>query len=311
VSDPTISVVLCTHNRAAYLRTALRSLVEQSTPSGGFEVLVVDNASTDDTPAVAREFADVLALRYVPEPELGLCHARNTGWRAAGGRIVAYLDDDAVASPGWVTAIAAAFAREPDAGIVGGRVLPLWGAPPPPWLSAETARALTIVDWPDGPKRIGDIHREWLAGANVAIPRAVLVEIGGFDPRLDRIGDALLSNGDILLQQEIVARGHAAVYDPAMCVHHAVPRARLTQAWFRRRHYWQGVSDVFMQDIQQSIPARERVRRAARTAWKLARSRHALRALLLPAEDPMTFTSKCWAWNEVGRVSALLRPARR
>jgi glycosyltransferase involved in cell wall biosynthesis len=305
-----VSVVLCTLDRADYLRRALQSLAEQTLARDRFEVVVVDNGSTDDTPAVAQSFADVLALRFVREPTLGLCHARNTGWRHAAGAVVAYFDDDAVATPEWLRAVVDAFARHPDAGIVGGPIVPIWEAPPPRWLSEKPARALTIVDWPGGPKRIPDISAEWLAGANLAVPRAVLEEVGGFDPRLDRIGSALLSNGDILLQRQIVARGYAAFYEPAMAIRHAVPRSRLTKAWFRRRYYWQGISDVIMQDIQRTIDAPPDRRRAVDTMLQLLRSPQSLRALLLPTDDPARFADKCWAWIEVGRVAALLGAVR-
>ena len=310
MTEPVVSVVVCTRNRAGYLRTLLESLGGQSIPDAPFEVLVVDNGSTDDTPAVVRAFADALPLRSVSEPTPGLQHARNAGWQAARGRIVAYLDDDAVAQPGWLAAAHAAFVREPRAGIVGGRILPIWEAPRPVWLSEMSARALTIVDWPGGPKRVADVRREWFAGANMAMPRAVLAEVGGFHPALDRMGDNMLSNGDIHVQYKIVARGYAAVYEPAMAVRHAVTPERLTKAWFRRRYFWQGISDVVMNQVDDRPSSAECVRAAARHALELLRSPARLRALLLPTDDAERFTEKCMAQVELGRIAGLLRAAR-
>jgi len=308
---PAVSVVVCTLDRAAYLRAALDSLVGQALPGDSWEVLVVDNGPTDDSAAVARAFEGTLPLRYLVEPALGLCHARDAGWRAARGRIVAYLDDDAVAEPGWLAAVRDAFVREPRAGVVGGPVRPIWEAPPPPWLSEHAARALTIVDWPGGPKLIPDVRQEWLAGANMAAPRAVLEAVGGFHPRLDRIGRNMLSSGDVFLQQQVLARGWAVAYEPAMAVGHAVTPARLTKRWFRHRYYWQGISDAVMQQIAQAPSPAACVRDAARRAARLLRSPAQLRALLLPTDDPARFTEKCFAWIAVGQVAGLLRAARR
>ena len=102
---PLISVVICTHNRSKYLLKAIRSVLGQDYPEDRYELVVIDNASTDSTADQVRPFLDTGRLRYVLEPELGISFARNTGWREAAGRYIAYLDDDAVASPGWLSAI--------------------------------------------------------------------------------------------------------------------------------------------------------------------------------------------------------------
>ena len=112
----------------------------------------------------------------------GLCHARNAGWRAARGFYIAFLDDDTIACEGWVTSIVDAFTARPDAGAVGGRVVPLWLAPRPSWLSDRVTLALTIVDWSPVPKVLTDLRTEWLVGANMAVRIDLLWVIGGFRP---------------------------------------------------------------------------------------------------------------------------------
>jgi glycosyltransferase involved in cell wall biosynthesis len=92
-----ITVIICTRNRAKLLRDAMASVVEQGIPKSDYEIVVVDNASTDETPDVVAEFRGSAHIRYVHEEKLGLCIARNTGWRAASGRYVAFFDDDAIA----------------------------------------------------------------------------------------------------------------------------------------------------------------------------------------------------------------------
>ena len=312
MSEPRVSVVVCTHNRERYLPKALESLSNQTVPRGDFEVVLVDNRSTDRTREIAETYAEKLDLRYLYEPELGLSHARNAGWRAARAPLVAYLDDDAVASPGWLAAILEAFATvEPTPGCVGGPVTPLWEAPRPAWLSDEVLTSLTAIDWSSRPRALPDLRREWLVGANMAFPRRVLEETGGFADGLDRAGKNLLSSGDVFLQKQLAARGLPIWYAPAARVGHHVPGDRLRQPWFRRRYYWQGVSDAVMQLLEERPSPAGRLCLAARRALALVRPPATLSALLLPTDEPTRFTRKCWAWIALGHTLGLLGAARR
>jgi glycosyltransferase involved in cell wall biosynthesis len=298
-----VTVVICTRQRAASLRRTLLSIVDQARESGA-EIIVVDNASTDDTAAVVHAFASV---RYVREDHLGLCRARNRGWREAGTPVIAFLDDDAVAAPGWMAAVRGAFADgDPAVGCVGGAVLPDWEVPPPAWLSRRVALGLTIIDWPGGRRRLTDLGAEWLAGANLACRVAALEAVGGFHPGLDRRGAHLLSSGDVFLEKRMMQCGYACVYEPAMRVHHGVPAARLSHGWFRRRYFWQGVSDAVMDVIEHSP---SRARRALDTAASSARllTRPArLATLFRDTRDAAEFEQQCWTWIAVGRVAGLL-----
>lgn len=309
-ADPLVSVVICTHNRATALADALDSLVSQE-GAPPFEVLLIDNGSTDDTRGVAERFSGPLPLRYLFEPALGLCRARNTGWQNAGGRYVAYLDDDAVASPGWLAAIPEGFSLLPRAGVVGGRVDPIWHAARPPWLSDAVAMSLTIVDWSPAPKRLDDLNAEWLAGANMAVRHDVLRSVGGFHPELDRVGTRLLSSGDVFLQKQVQALGFDCGYVPAMAVGHVVPASRLEQRWFRKRYYWQGVSDAVMELVDRRLGPGRRLARALGAIAALARSPRAVGALLTTTGDPDRFTRQCFTLIEVGRAAGLLGAARR
>ena len=125
-----VSVVICTYNRCDLLPPALESVVEQSAAGVGYEVIVVDNNSTDGTRRVVEAMIARRGhanLRYVFEGEQGLSHARNAGVRAARARVVAFTDDDVRAAPDWVASIKRAFDEHPEAAYVGGKVLPLWG----------------------------------------------------------------------------------------------------------------------------------------------------------------------------------------
>src|SRR6185369_13493761 len=142
-----------------------------------------DNGSTDQTRSVAAEFQE--RVRYLHEVCIGLCIARNAGWRAAKGRYIAFFDDDAVATAGWLVAVADGFAAAPPSiGVIGGPVRPIWEKAQPAWLADELVCSLTVIDWGKSDKLIDDLSREWLVGANMAIPKAALEEVGGFHPWL-------------------------------------------------------------------------------------------------------------------------------
>jgi glucosyl-dolichyl phosphate glucuronosyltransferase len=306
---PLISVIICTRNRALLLRKAISSVVSQDFPKTDYDVVIVDNGSTDQTPEIVQEFHDRARIRYIYEERIGLCIARNTGWRAAEGRYVAFLDDDAIACPGWLDAIRVAF-EDAILGVVGGRVTPIWERKPPSWLATEIAGSLTIIDWGPVDKNIKDIRREWLVGANMALPKAILIEIGGFHPWLDRVGTNLLSSGDVFLQKEIIRRGFCCRYVPRIAVEHLVPASRLDQRWFLRRFFWQGVSDAVMYLIENSPSPRERLRFAAYRSMTLTRSWRRLTALPLRTEQPEAFKDKCFVLIDLGFILGMLGLAR-
>ena len=240
---PRISAVICTHNRSDLLALALESLCHQSLPMEDYEVLVIDNASTDDTEAVARSFCDRrVHFTYVSEPLLGLSKARNRSLREARGHYVAYLDDDAVAEPEWLEAILAAFREaEPEPSCVGGKTLPNWQAPRPRWLHDVHMEALSIIDWSDEAFFVEPPR--FLVGANIAFDRALALELGGFNEDLGRFGKALRSGEETDLINRIRATGRLIYYTPKAVVSHLVSRTRLTKAWHFERAKWQGISD--------------------------------------------------------------------
>jgi glycosyltransferase involved in cell wall biosynthesis len=302
-----ISAVICTHNRSGYLRKALQSLARQTLPTESHEIVVVDNGSTDATRDVCAEFSDVKNLRYIYEPTIGLSHARNTGWRSARGRYVAYLDDDAVACPVWLERIVEVFETvRPRPGCVGGKVEPIWEAPRPAWLSDRIKSALTIADWSDHPHALTDLGKEWLVGANIAFPVEVLEQVGGFTPRLGRIGTHLLSGEEVLLSRQALKAGYSCFYHPEIAVRHHIPEHRLEKGWFLRRYYWQGITDASIQLIEEPLPRRARAALAASKVWELMRAPAQLLKILSVTNHPGQFTDRCLHLFTVGQIAGLL-----
>jgi glucosyl-dolichyl phosphate glucuronosyltransferase len=310
--EPLISVVICTRNRARLLSRALTSVVEQTFPRRDYEILVVDNQSTDRTHEIVKQFQEKASVRYLREDRIGLWVARNTGWRNAAGRYIAFFDDDAIASQAWLAAIREGFTSAPPmVGVIGGPVRPIWEKPRPAWLGDDIVCSLTIIDWGPSDKLIDDISREFLVGANMAVPKALLAEVGGFHPRLGRVGNKLLSNEDIFLEKEIIRRGYRCFYKPSMAIKHLVPAARMNQKWFIRRYYWQGVSDAVMHLIENKPSSVERIRLAFARAMPILGSRRRISSLLSRADRPEAFMDKCFAFTDLGFAAGLLGSARR
>jgi len=242
-----ISAIICTLNRASYLAKAMQSLVNQTYPKKYYEIIVVDNGSTDNTREVVEQFSQLATIRYIYEPIKGLSQARNTGWQAASGKYVAYLDDDAIACPRWLRKMMEAFQTiKPAPASVGGRAVPIWESERPTWLEDRMLGAYAIVDWGDRARFLKPLSREHHVGCNVAYTRQVLQECGGFNVNLGRKEKNLLSNDENLIRKYMDSNGLGIYYDPEVLVEHVVPKERLTRRFMLRRRFWQGISDVVL-----------------------------------------------------------------
>ncbi|MFC5703854.1 glycosyltransferase [Cohnella faecalis] len=234
------SVAICTHNRAADLLEALLSLVQQRFKDQ-FEVIVVDNGSTDRTAQTVLEFRQTVRfpVHYIFEERLGLSVARNRAIREAKGEYVLFLDDDAVASADWIEGIVSVFDRDPRIGCVGGKIEPAWEGEAPHWLSPENRSLYTILDYADD---IAEMRRPAIPfGANVAFRKSVFDTTAPFREDLGRVGGNLLSSEESELIERIRTR-YSVYYSPHASVLHKIPRSRISRKWLLRRIYWQGVS---------------------------------------------------------------------
>ena len=241
-----LSAVICTYNRYDLLPEAIESLLKQDVPADLFEIIVVDN-SPDQAGATrfGERYSGRSNLTYLVEPKPGLSNARNKGTAAALGRIVAFIDDDARASPSWAKELLHAHAVfDGRAGIVGGPIVPRWTDQKPAWIGEPSLSYLTVIDLGRELRELS--AGEWLAGCNISFDRVSLVAAGGFSTRLGRMGSGstLLSNEEIEASERVRAMGKLAIYTPKAVVEHVISPERLTQSWFRRRAAWQAVSDL-------------------------------------------------------------------
>jgi glycosyltransferase involved in cell wall biosynthesis len=242
MTAPGVSVVVATLNRCNYLRLCLDALARQTAASESFEVIVVDNGSTDETAEVVRGFCDQgRNVSYVREERPGLSVARNSGLRRCGAEISAFTDDDALPDPQWVERIASRYAMlGQEVVVLGGEVRPIWEAPRPDWLTNELLRPLSAgLLWSPTARLLR--NGESLMGVNIAYRKSRLLEFGGFAEQFGHVGDTLLSCEDCV-NLLMTRAGLQAYYDPSILVGHHIHASRLTRGWFRRRYFWQGVS---------------------------------------------------------------------
>lgn len=248
--NPIVSAIICTHNRAEYVRDALDSLVRQDCPSDTYETIIVDNASSDNTSAVVAGFVQQsrIPIVYVHESSLGLSFARNAGAEVAKGEILAYLDDDAVAAVNWIPNIARAFSEIPSShvGVVGGKIDLRWDCGVrPAWLPQEldgylgktkfTANIPVELPLGENPN-----------GGNLCVHKGCFDKVGGFSTRLGRQGGNLLSNDEVDFCNRARRAGYEIWYAPGVVVQHRVPLQRATRRYLLERTYWQGISNAAM-----------------------------------------------------------------
>lgn len=228
-----ITVLICTRNRAQRLRDVLASATRiQVAPSLKWELIVVDNGSSDATAQVALEFSDRLPIRLVAEETPGLSHARNRGVAEARGRYICWTDDDVLIDPEWLAAYAAAFERHPDAVVFGGRIIPVLEAPSPNWFARLADRwPLTTLlakrDFGSIPIRL-DLHSDVVPwGANFAVRADEQRRVRyhpelGVSPRQHRLGE----EAEVIHQ--IMNAGGIGWWVPEAQVQHITPTQRQT-----------------------------------------------------------------------------------
>jgi glycosyltransferase involved in cell wall biosynthesis len=247
------TITIQTYNHADGLAETLGSLAGLRCPEDtDYEILVVDNNSSDRTRAVIQEFSSVLGprLRGLFEPRQGLSHARNLALAEARGDVICFIDDDAVADPDWLAGHAEIYGADEHVVAVAGRIELQWpaGWSRPPWLSRNLESYLSGLDL--GPERMVMEYPRYPYGCNMSVRRAAAEQVGGFSTRLGRQGHGLRSNEERHFFHKIHGQGGRVIYTPGAVVHHVIPAERLSRRFFLRRAYAQGVSDaIFRREV--------------------------------------------------------------
>jgi glycosyltransferase involved in cell wall biosynthesis len=251
---PEVTVALCTRDRAALLHETLDRLTMISVPARlTWEVVVVDNGSTDATPAVIERFAARLPLRSVREPRPGVAHARNAAVAMAAGTSLLWVDDDELVSPAWLVEHLEAARAYPDVEVFGGPILPWfegWGTEAPPWLAAAMRTAPGLIgsygaqDFGATPRLLGPAEPLW--NGNLLVRTAAHRQVP-YDTDLGRRPGSRMGGEDDDLLRRLRARGAAARWVPSAWVHHVIPTARQSVGYFRRHHQGYGERAILEQ----------------------------------------------------------------
>jgi glycosyltransferase involved in cell wall biosynthesis len=296
---PPIAAIICTHNRDSYLGAAIDSVLAQDCPD--FELWVVDNASTDNTKAVVEARTSHPRLHYVYEPTLGLSVARNRGARSAKAPILAYLDDDAEASPQWLRVLLAAFQANEKLAIAGGKVTLIWpgNASPPAWMSGDLAAGLGAYDLGTQEVLITTPNLT-PRGLNYSMRRSFLEQTGGFDSHLGRVGKQLLSNEELFMTELALAQGWQVAYLPDALAAHNVAPERLKPGWFLKRSWWQGVSECYREEIA----GRTGIAQLGRGGERLLRGLY--KSLKYAGNPALRFDNLVYAYGQLGYLQAAL-----
>ncbi len=252
----TISVIVATRDRAALLEKTLEALSTQTPPGCRFEILVVDNASVDNTAQIVadvrRRFAAPLV--YLTETKPGKSEALNSAIRHARGDLLLFTDDDVLPSADWMAAYAHAF-EEARVDYAAGRILPLWEASPPWWLTPPMYGVVSIGDGGTCRRPLTGISDAVMPiGTNMAVRRHVIETVGGWNPDLGKLQNTLRTGEDHEFALKLIAGGFVGVYVPEAAVRHRVPADRLRVSYFVRWSYRNGAIEAGLEQEYPSTP---------------------------------------------------------
>lgn len=243
-----ISVILCTYNRARYVYNILKSIAENDFPRDRYEILLIDNNSTDETVGECdrfrKDYPDV-CFRYFLETQQGLSYARNCGIRNATGDLLIYVDDDARACKDFLRTYEEFFSRMPAAEGAGGPVIPEYeDCSEPDWMSHYTRQLVT------GSLDLGDKERvfprgKYPIGCNSAFRKEIFDRVGLFDVNLGRKGNSLIGAEEKDLFDKMTTQGMQFYYLPGAVLYHQISARKLTPEYFAGLTYGIGVSERY------------------------------------------------------------------
>lgn len=254
-SDPLVSIVIPTRNRAETLHDTLESIA-QDYAEQSIELLIMNNGSTDRTVQVAHEFSKKVSFNCychtIPCP--GLHVGRNLGAQLANGKLLAYLDDDVLVQKGWLAAIIERFTADRGLALLGGPCLPHWEAGPPSWVEQFRENSggggWVMPPWSlvEYSHEFGPIPGVFVFGCNYIIQKDIVLAAGGFHP--DGMPAHMLrfrGDGETGLSAWIEKSGLTIKYDPRVCILHRVPKERLSKNYVMGIYKRNGFSAAFTQ----------------------------------------------------------------
>ncbi len=240
-----VSVIICTYNREKFLKSALDSYKNQTLPSGDFEIIVVDNNSTDNTKTIMENFIEenpTLNVRYVFEENQGLSFARNRGIKEAAHEIIVFVDDDAEAENNFLENVKSHFETDENLIAAGGKVEPVFeSGKEPQWLSPFLWGLVTKIDY--GNKAKPFPKNKYPVGCNMEFRKDVFNKFGMFDTQLGRKGRVGLASEEKDIFERLKAAGAKIMYFPDISIRHHIDNYRLEKSYIIKLCYGIGISE--------------------------------------------------------------------
>lgn len=247
-----ISVIVPTLNRAVLLEKTLMSFTRQDIDSNAFEILVIDNGSSDNTREVVARFGTRFSnIRYIIETKPGLHEGRHRGLLESRGDILSYADDDIDALPSWLTAISNCF-ENPKIGLVGGKNIPDYESEPPEWLekfwvTTDQGKYNTYYSLLDFGDDIKTIDPHYVFGCNFSVRKSIVLNARGFHP--DGMPQSMIryrGDGETHVARHVEKSGYQTLYDPKASVRHCVPMSRMNMEYMTKRAFAEGITQSYI-----------------------------------------------------------------
>lgn len=230
-----ISATICSYNRARFVIKAVESIFNQDFDKNLYEVIVVDNNSTDNVIELLAAYKAAhpnYNFSYYTETNQGVAHTRTRCAKEAKGEIIAYLDDDSTAEPGWLKGMVTFFDEQPDVYSVGGKISPLFLTGIPNWFSKYFWGLVGSFDQGGQIKQLKG--ERYPCGANMAFRKAAFDKIGYFNTALGRSGKGLLATEEKDIYKRVLAAGYKVYYLPHVSVIHAVEANKFDVNYVKR-----------------------------------------------------------------------------
>lgn len=240
-----LSVIFCTYNREKYIYNALKSIVEQDFPAQDYEIVLVNNNSTDSTESICKRFQTdypAVTFRYFVEANQGLSYARNKGVKESRGNILVFVDDDATVFESYLSSIDSFFESHPEVSACGGPIVPVYEAEKPKWLSHYTEQLIGGALY-KGDRLKPFKNGKYPGGGNSAFRKEIFEKYGLFNVELGRKGTGLIGAEEKDLYDRLTRGNEVFYYLPQMGIYHYIPEKKLTKTHFRELTYSIGKSE--------------------------------------------------------------------
>jgi len=231
-----ISIIICTYNRDKYLYNCLKSIAENDFCYTKYEIVLINNNSTDNTQAECNRFYNDFSqviFRYFVEEKQGLSYARNRGIAEAKGEILVYVDDDATVNSAYLKSIADFFTTHPNVYAAGGAIIPVYETEEPQWMSYYTRPLITGYKY-NGEKIQPFRRGDYPGGGNAAYRKEVFEQIGLYNTNLGRKANSLMGAEEKDIYNKMRKNNMAFFYLPNMILYHIISPNKLTDEYFNR-----------------------------------------------------------------------------